>query len=144
MGPLLPIYAAVAATMFNLNCTGLESTESIEHGKTAHSFSTVFRINLTDGIPSGNPVKGACSTTQLIAHVDDDRVGVHLKMERTGSGPGARYHRLSFARYGAKSNDRLSELRFDYPDRDHIYFYRREAQCVEAPFTGFPEGIPSS
>ena len=140
MGPLLPVYAGVAATMFNLICTGLESTESVEHGETVHSFSTVFRIDLTDG----KWCEGACSATQLIAHVDDGRVGIHLRMERTGAGPGHRYHRLSFVRYGAKSEDRLSEFRVDYPDRDHIYFYRREAQCVEGPFTGFPEGIPSS
>jgi len=123
------IYTAVAAMTFNLSCTGLIESDSVEKGKRVEPFSTTFRIDLT----SKKWCEGSCASTHDIAHFDD--VSITLQADSTGPGLPHNYSRMSYIR-GTPSG-LYSEYRTSFPDREHAYFFRREAQCTEGMFTGF-------
>jgi hypothetical protein len=118
----------MAAATFNLNCTGLIESQTVESGKKVEPFSTIFRIDLV----SKKWCEGACTSANDIDHFDD--VGITLKSTSTGSGLPHSYTRMSYVRGGPAGH--YSEYRTSFPDRQHAYFYRREAQRTEGPFSG--------
>jgi hypothetical protein len=122
-------YAAMAAATFNLNCTGLIESESVENGKKVEPFSTTFRIDLA----SKQWCEGECTSTHGIARFND--VSITLQADSTGQGLPHTYNRMSYIR--GTPTGYYSEFRTSFPDREHAYFFRREARCTEGLFTGF-------
>jgi hypothetical protein len=125
----IALYAAVAAAAFNLSCTGLLETESVEKGKKVEPFSTTFRIDLA----SKKWCEGACTLTFDVVRFDD--VSVTLKLDSTGPELPHSYNRMSYIR--GTPTGHYSEYRMSFPDREHVYFFQREARCTEGPFDGF-------
>ena len=131
----IAIYAAAAVATFNLNCTGLIESESVEHGKKVEPVAFTFRIDLA----SKRWCEGDCTSTHDIAHLDDDVIT--LEFDSSGPGLPHSYNRMNYIR--GTPTGHYSEYRTSFPDREHVYFFRREARCTEAPFAGFGSA-PSS
>ena len=125
----LAVYAALAATTFNLNCSGLIESTSVEAGKNVQPFSTTFRIDLA----SKRWCEGACTSARDIARFDDN--SIILQWDSTGAGLPHTYNRMSYIR--GTPTGYYSEFRTSVPDREHVYFFRREGRCTEGQFTGF-------
>ena len=123
----LAVYAAIAATAFNLNCNGLAETQSVEAGKKVGQFSATFRIDLR----AKKWCVDECKSTHDIVRFDDDVVV--LQLDRSRASVPSHYDRSTYIRVSGH----LSEYHWSLPNADRIYFYQREAQCTEAPFTGF-------
>jgi hypothetical protein len=56
-------------------------------------------------------------------------------LDNTGFGLPRSYNRMSYIR--ATPSGHYSEYRVSIPDREHVYFFRRDARCTEGQFTGF-------
>lgn len=133
MSLVLAAYAAVAAATFNLNCSGLIELQDVA-GKRVEPFTTTFRIDLN----TKKWCEGPCSLTHDIVGFDD--VVIHLQRDEALAGQAPSHARLDYVRVSGH----YSEYRMSYPDPTHVYFFQREAQCTEAPFTGFTKGPGSN
>jgi hypothetical protein len=125
----IAVYAAMAAATFNLSCTGLIESESVENGKKVEPFSTIFRIDLA----SKRWCERECTSTHSIARFDD--VSITLQLDNSGAALPHTYNRLSYIR--GTPTGHYSEFRTSFPDGKHAYFFTREARCTEGQFTGF-------
>ena len=123
------VYAAMAAATFNLNCTGLIESESVENGKKVEPFTSTFRIDLA----SKRWCEGECRLTHDIARFDD--ISITLLADSSSAGMPHTYNRMSYIR--GTPTGHYSEFRTSIPDREHTYFFRREARCTEGTFSGF-------